>query len=68
MCGRYVLKASPAELQKVFHLEHVPEALPPRFNIAPLQAAPIILDASPKELTVGNRCTGRCLRSACAPA
>lgn len=54
MCGRYVLKASPAELQKVFHLEHVPEALPPRFNIAPLQAAPVILDASPKELTVAR--------------
>ncbi|MEW5739299.1 MAG: SOS response-associated peptidase [Myxococcota bacterium] len=54
MCGRYVLKASPAELQKVFHLEHVPEALPPRFNIAPLQAAPVILDAAPGELTVAR--------------
>lgn len=54
MCGRYVLKASPAELKKVFHLEQVPEALPPRFNIAPLQAAPIITDAAPKTLTVAR--------------
>lgn len=54
MCGRYVLKASPAELQKVFHLEEVPEVLPPRFNIAPLQAAPIILDAAPKALTIAR--------------
>lgn len=54
MCGRYVLKASPAELQKVFHLEEVPEVLPPRFNIAPLQAAPVILDAAPKALTIAR--------------
>jgi putative SOS response-associated peptidase YedK len=54
MCGRYVLKASPAELKKVFHLEEVPEVLPPRFNIAPLQAAPVILDAAPKALTIAR--------------
>jgi putative SOS response-associated peptidase YedK len=54
MCGRYVLKASPAELKRVFHLEQLPEALPPRFNIAPLQAAPVILDAAPKALTVAR--------------
>jgi putative SOS response-associated peptidase YedK len=54
MCGRYVLKASPAELQKVFHLDELPEGLHARFNIAPLQAAPIILDASPRTLTIGR--------------
>lgn len=42
MCGRYVLKASGPELARAFHLEEVP-AWSARFNIAPLQAAPIIV-------------------------
>lgn len=42
MCGRYVLKASGPELARAFHLDEVP-AWTARFNIAPLQAAPIII-------------------------
>lgn len=53
MCGRYVLKASALELQKTFHLDEVPQ-LTARYNIAPLQAAPVILDAAPRKLTVAQ--------------
>ena len=53
MCGRYVLKASTLDLQKEFHLDEVP-ALTARYNIAPLQAAPVILDAAPRKLTIAQ--------------
>lgn len=49
MCGRYVLKGSALELQREFHLDQVP-ALTARYNIAPHQAAPIILDEAPRSL------------------
>ncbi len=42
MCGRYVLKASGPELARAFHLDEVPPWTA-RFNIAPMQAAPIIV-------------------------
>lgn len=42
MCGRYVLKATGQELARAFHLDEVP-TWTARFNIAPLQAAPIIV-------------------------
>lgn len=54
MCGRYVLKASPQELQRVFHLERLPDAFGPRYNIAPLQAAPILTDAAPRQLSIAR--------------
>lgn len=53
MCGRYVLKASTLDLQKAFHLDEVPQ-LSARYNIAPMQAAPIILDAAPRKLVVAQ--------------
>lgn len=53
MCGRYVLKASSLDLQKEFHLDEVP-ALAARFNIAPTQAAPIIMDAAPTRLVIAQ--------------
>ena len=53
MCGRYVLKASALDLQREFHLDEVPQ-LTARYNIAPLQAAPIILDAAPRKLVVAQ--------------
>jgi len=37
MCGRFGLKASAAELQRAFDLEPLPEAIAPRYNIAPSQ-------------------------------
>ncbi|MFO0597206.1 MAG: SOS response-associated peptidase [Myxococcaceae bacterium] len=48
VCGRYVLKASAIELTQQFHLDEVPP-LSARYNIAPLQAAPIIQATAPKE-------------------
>lgn len=53
MCGRYVLKASTLDLQKEFRLDEVP-ALSARYNIAPMQAAPIITDAQPRKLTIAK--------------
>ncbi len=51
MCGRYTLKASPEVLQAVFDLAHVPEAMGQRYNIAPTQAAAVIVnrDVAPSE-------------------
>ena len=53
MCGRYVLKASALDLQREFHLDEVPQVTA-RYNIAPLQAAPVILDAAPRKLTLAQ--------------
>lgn len=53
MCGRYVLKASALDLQREFHLDEVPSTTA-RFNIAPMQAAPIILDAAPRKLSIAQ--------------
>src|SRR5262245_58341548 len=53
MCGRYVLKASTLELQKHFQLEEVPQ-WHARFNIAPMQAAPIIHSTAPRRLQVAQ--------------
>lgn len=53
MCGRYTLKSSAVELQREFNLETLP-VLEARYNIAPTQAAPVILDRAPRELTVAR--------------
>lgn len=53
MCGRYVLKASTLDLKREFHLEEVPP-LHARYNIAPLQAAPIIQAVQPKRLMLAQ--------------
>jgi putative SOS response-associated peptidase YedK len=53
MCGRYVLKASTLDLQKQFGLDEVP-SFSARYNIAPMQAAPIILDAAPRKLVIAQ--------------
>lgn len=53
MCGRYVLKASTLDLQREFHLDEVPQ-LSARYNIAPLQAAPVILDVAPRRLQLAQ--------------
>ena len=42
MCGRFYLTATPAEIRKVFKLESLPK-LVPRYNIAPMQSAPIVV-------------------------
>jgi len=53
MCGRYTLKSSAVELQREFNLETTP-VLEARYNIAPTQAAPVILDKAPRELTLAR--------------
>ena len=42
MCGRFYLKATPAEIRKQFKIQEVP-ALMPHYNIAPTQTSPIII-------------------------
>lgn len=45
MCGRYTLKAGGQELADQFGLGHTPE-LTPRYNIAPTQQIPVLLEDS----------------------
>jgi putative SOS response-associated peptidase YedK len=42
MCGRFTLTSGPAALQRALHLDTPPEALLPRFNIAPTQEVAIV--------------------------
>ncbi len=51
MCGRYVLTATPEEMQAVFHLRDVP-IFESRFNIAPTQPVAIITNDAPDALTI----------------
>jgi len=44
MCGRFYLIATANELKKRFNVEDVPD-LVPRYNIAPMQPAPIVVGA-----------------------
>lgn len=53
MCGRYALKASNLDLRNELHLDEGPQ-LQARFNIAPMQAAPVVLDAAPRVLTIAQ--------------
>ena len=41
MCGRYALNATPRTIAELFDLETTPN-LPPRYNIAPTQEAPVV--------------------------
>ncbi len=42
MCGRFTLKANPAELEAAMPEFEFPQELPPRYNIAPSQAVAVI--------------------------
>ncbi|MEO5700491.1 MAG: SOS response-associated peptidase, partial [Casimicrobiaceae bacterium] len=42
MCGRYELHTHPAAIALAFDLGHVPDALLPRYNIAPLTEVPVV--------------------------
>jgi putative SOS response-associated peptidase YedK len=50
MCGRYVLSASPEEMQRVFQLHDLP-VMQSRFNIAPTQPVVMITSDAVHELT-----------------
>jgi putative SOS response-associated peptidase YedK len=52
MCGRYNLRATPADLMEVFELFREPNWPQPRYNIAPTQTVLAIRfdeDATPRE-------------------
>lgn len=49
MCGRYVLSATPEDLQRVFELTDLP-VIQPRFNIAPTQPVVMITTDAPHDL------------------
>jgi putative SOS response-associated peptidase YedK len=53
MCGRYVLKTSSLDLKKELHLDEAPP-LEARYNLAPMQAAPIVTSTSPRALTLAR--------------
>ncbi len=53
MCGRYSLKASSIDLCRALALDEVPQ-LTARYNLAPLQAAPIVTALAPRALTVAR--------------
>lgn len=50
MCGRYVLKSTGKELKQALRLVAEP-VLKARYNLAPLQAAPVVLNSTPRVLS-----------------
>jgi putative SOS response-associated peptidase YedK len=50
MCGRYTLKTPASELQQEFSLPEPLTTEPARYNIAPSQPVPIVLDGNPPRL------------------
>lgn len=50
MCGRYTLSVDAEELWEELDLEGAPPDLPPRYNIAPTQQVPVVVDRAPKKL------------------
>jgi putative SOS response-associated peptidase YedK len=45
MCGRYTISTDPARLAERFQAEVPPQLTTPRFNAAPTQLLPVVLDA-----------------------
>jgi putative SOS response-associated peptidase YedK len=54
MCGRFTLTLDEAELVARFDLKASDAAHTPRFNIAPTQMAPVVLNESPDRLSVAQ--------------
>lgn len=52
MCGRYSLTVNPEELMEHFHLDSADATTSPRFNIAPTQDVPVVLNESPTRLSI----------------
>ena len=50
MCGRFVLVALAEQMNQIFDLQHMPDPLPQRFNIAPSQQIAVITNERPGEL------------------
>jgi len=53
MCGRYSqTRIEERELKERFKLKKIPQGLQKRFNIAPQQNVPVILNATPEEISL----------------
>ena len=53
MCGRYTVGIDPEKLWQELELEGEPQAeLAPRYNVAPTQEVPAVLDRAPRELVM----------------
>lgn len=50
MCGRYTLTVDPADLREMLELGELPPDLHPRYNIAPLQAVPVVTSAEDRNV------------------
>jgi putative SOS response-associated peptidase YedK len=46
MCGRYALRKPPEEIQQRFHLTNLVMEVGPRYNVAPSQAMPVIVQGA----------------------
>jgi putative SOS response-associated peptidase YedK len=53
MCGRYTLKTPPGELQQEFELS-APAAITARYNIAPSQSVPIVVEDRGRKLELAR--------------
>lgn len=51
MCGRFTLTASPSDLQQVIPTLQIPDSLQPRYNIAPAQPIPTLLNHPDRRLS-----------------
>ncbi|MCS7061518.1 MAG: SOS response-associated peptidase [Anaerolineae bacterium] len=54
MCGRYTLTVDEEAVMRRFHLDSSEAGHTPRFNIAPTQMAPVVLNEAPRRLSVGR--------------
>jgi putative SOS response-associated peptidase YedK len=52
MCGRYTLTVKPEDLKERFHLDSADATSAPRFNVAPTQDVPVVLNESPTRLSL----------------
>ncbi|MCL4506942.1 MAG: SOS response-associated peptidase [Chloroflexi bacterium] len=51
MCGRFTVTVDPEELMERFHLQAADEMPAPRYNVAPTQNVPVVLNESPTRLS-----------------
>jgi putative SOS response-associated peptidase YedK len=54
MCGRFTLTVDPEDLMERFHLESAEQMPTPRYNVAPTQSIPVILNESPNRLSLAQ--------------
>ncbi|MFC1615660.1 SOS response-associated peptidase [Patescibacteria group bacterium] len=50
MCGRFLIKSSKKKLEKFFQASFVDDSFKPRYNAAPTQQLPVIINQDPKKI------------------